>query len=201
MIRINLLPHREVRRKQQQQQFFILLAFVIVVGGAVWFVVRSYLDEQLETQQARNKYLQDEIVKLDKQIAEIQKLKEQTAALLARKRVVETLQGNRAEVVHLLDQLVRQLPDGVYLKGIKQNGQKVTISGFTQSQARVSTLMRNLDASPQLENPGLIEIKAVMQGAQRINEFTMNIDITRAQPESDTGKPGAKPAAKPAAKG
>lgn len=197
MIRINLLPHREVRRKQQQQQFFILLAFVIVVGGAVWFVVRSYLDEQLETQQARNKYLQDEIVKLDKQIAEIQKLKEQTAALLARKRVVETLQGNRAEVVHLLDQLVRQLPEGVYLKAVKQSGSRVTITGLTQSQARVSTLMRNLESSPHLENPSLVEIKAVQQAnRQRINEFIMNISITRAKLEDDSGKAARKPPAK-----
>jgi type IV pilus assembly protein PilN len=197
MIRINLLPHREVRRKQQQQQFFILLAFVIVVGGAVWFVVRSYLDEQLETQQARNKYLQDEIVKLDKQIAEIQKLKEQTAALLARKRVVETLQGNRAEVVHLLDQLVRQLPEGVYLKAVKQTGNRVTITGLTQSQARVSTLMRNLESSPHLENPSLVEIKAVQQAnRQRINEFIMNINITRAKLEEDSGKAARKPPAK-----
>ena len=197
MIRINLLPHREVRRKQQQQQFFILLAFVLVVGGAVWFVVRSYLDEQLETQQARNKYLQDEIVKLDKQIAEIQKLKEQTAALLARKRVVETLQGNRAEVVHLLDQLVRQLPEGVYLKAVKQSGNRVTITGLTQSQARVSTLMRNLESSPHLENPSLVEIKAVQQAnRQRINEFIMNINITRAKIEEDSGKAARKPPAK-----
>ncbi|MGH8633745.1 MAG: PilN domain-containing protein [Burkholderiales bacterium] len=196
MIRINLLPHREVRRKQQQQQFFVLLAFVVVVGAAVWFVVRTYLDEQFETQQARNKYLQDEIVKLDKQIAEIQKLKDQTAALLARKRVVETLQSNRSEVVHLLDQLVRQLPDGVYLKSIKQTGGRVTITGLTQSQARVSTLMRNLESSPQLESPGLVEIKAVQQGGQRVNEFIMNINITRAKLEDDAKKAAPRPAAK-----
>jgi len=196
MIRINLLPHREERRKQQQQQFIILLVGIVVIGAAVWFVVRSYLDEQLETQQARNKYLQDEIVKLDKQIAEIQKLKEQTAALLARKRVVETLQSNRAEVVHLLDQLVRQLPDGVYLKALKQSGTRVTITGLTESQARVSTLMRNLESSPYLESPGLIEIKAVQQGRQRFNEFIMNINITRAKAEEAAKKAAPKPAAK-----
>jgi type IV pilus assembly protein PilN len=196
MIRINLLPHREERRKQQQQQFIILLVGIVVIGAAVWFVVRSYLDEQLETQQARNKYLQDEIVKLDKQIAEIQKLKEQTAALLARKRVVETLQSNRAEVVHLLDQLVRQLPDGVYLKALKQSGTRVTITGLTESQARVSTLMRNLESSPYLESPGLIEIKAVQQGRQRFNEFIMNINITRAKAEEAARKAAPKPAAK-----
>ena len=196
MIRINLLPHREIRRKQQQQQFFILLGSVIVIGAVVWFVVHTYLDEQHDLQMSRNKYLQDEIVKLDRQIAEIQKLKDQTASLLARKRVVETLQGNRAEVVHLLDQLVRQLPDGVYLKSIKQSGPRVTINGFTQSQARVSTLMRNLESSPQLENPGLLELKAVTLSGQRINEFLMNINVTRAKVEDDSKK-----AARPAAKG
>ena len=196
MIRINLLPHREIRRKQQQQQFFILLFGVLVIGAAVWFVVHTYLDDQHELQMSRNKYLQDEIVKLDKQIAEIQKLKDQTAALLARKRVVETLQGNRSEVVHLLDQLVRQLPDGVYLKSIKQTGPRVTINGFTQSQARVSTLMRNLESSPQLEDPGLVEIKAVTQGGLRINEFLLNINITRAKVEDDAKKAAPRPAAK-----
>jgi type IV pilus assembly protein PilN len=196
MIRINLLPHREIRRKQQQQQFFILLGGVIVIGAAVWFVVHTYLDEQHDLQVSRNKYLQDEIVKLDKQIAEIQKLKDQTAALLARKRVVETLQGNRSEVVHLLDQLVRQLPDGVFLKSIKQAGPRVTINGFTQSQARVSTLMRNLESSPQLENPGLVEIKAVTLSGQRINEFLMNINVTRAKVEDDGKKAAPRQAAK-----
>jgi type IV pilus assembly protein PilN len=193
MIRINLLPHREERRKQQQQQFIILLTFVLVIGAAVWFVVHSYLDEQLQTQQARNQYLQAEIVKLDKQIAEIQKLKEQTAALLARKRVVETLQSNRSEVVHLLDQLVRQLPDGVYLKAVKQTGTRVTITGLTESQARVSTLMRNLESSPQLESPGLVEIKAVQQGRLRANEFILNINITRAKVEEPAGKAAPRP--------
>lgn len=188
MIRVNLLPHREARRKQQQQQFFILLAFVAAIGLASWFSVHTYLSDRLQEQQSRNNYLAEEIVKLDKQIAEIKKLQEQTAALLARKKVVETLQGNRAEVVHLLDQLVRQLPDGIYLKGIKQKGGVVTITGYTQSQARVSTLMRNLESSQSLENPGLIEIKAVKLRGQRINEFTMNIHITRAKTEDETPK-------------
>ena len=195
MIRVNLLPHREARRKQQQQQFFILLAFVAIIGAASWFSVHTYLSDRLQEQQSRNAYLEQEIVKLDKQIAEIKKLQEQTAALLARKKVVETLQSNRAEVVHLLDQLVRQLPDGIYLKGIKQKGNVVTISGYTQSQARVSTLMRNLESSNHLESPGLIEIKAVQLGGQRINEFTMNINIMRAKTEEDTPKrPRGRPA-------
>jgi type IV pilus assembly protein PilN len=196
VIRINLLPHREIRRKQQQQQFFVLFGGIVVIGVGIWFIVHTYLDEQHDVQVSRNKYLQEEIVKLDKQIAEIQKLKEQTAALLARKRVVETLQGNRSETVHLLDQLVRQLPDGVYLKGVKQAGTRVTITGLTQSQARVSTLMRNLESSPQLENPGLVEIKAVQLSGQRINEFIMGISVTRTLIEDDSKKGGAKPAPK-----
>jgi type IV pilus assembly protein PilN len=200
MIRINLLPHREIRRKQQQKQFFIALGVVAAVGIAVWFAVHTVLNQQYADQQDRNKLLSDEIVKLDKQIEEINKVKEQTAALLARKKVVETLQANRSEVVHLLDQLVRQLPDGVYLKGVKQVGQKVTITGYTQSQARVSTLMRNLESSPNLDNPGLIEIKATQVGAQRLNEFTLNVNVTRQQPEDASRKPGAKPAPKPASK-
>ncbi len=196
MIRVNLLPHREIRRKQQQQQFFIMLGVMVVIGAGIWFAVHTYLEDQFDNQVSRNKYLQSEIEKLDKQIAEIQKLKDQTASLLARKRVVETLQGTRSEVVHLLDQLVRQLPDGVYLKGIKQAGTRVTITGLTQSQARVSTLMRNLEASAHLESPGLIEIKGGQQAGQRVNEFIMNITVTRAKPEDNTRKPAPKPAAK-----
>lgn len=201
MIRINLLPWREARNKAMQTQFFIALGIVVAIGVAVWFSVHSYLEDQLTTQQSRNKYLQEEIAKLEKQIEEISKLKADIEALLARKKVVESLQANRSEVVHLLDQLVRQLPDGIYLKGIKQTGRKVAINGFTQSQARVSTLMRNLESSQYLENPALVEIKAVPLGVSRINEFTMNIEITRPQESEDTKRPGAKPAAKPPAKG
>jgi type IV pilus assembly protein PilN len=192
MIRINLLPHREARRKQQQQQFFVLLGGVVAIGVAVWFSVHSYLEDQLREQQGRNSFLQAELAKLDKQIEEIRRLREQIASLLARKKVVEALQANRAEVVHLLDQLVRQLPDGMYLKGIKQTGNRVTITGFTQSQARVSTLMRNLESAHHLGDPGLVEIKAVQQDGQRVNEFTMNISITRAATTEAAAKPGAK---------
>lgn len=196
MIRINLLPHREIRRKDQQKKFFGTLAVMVGIGVVISFLVYSKLDNQYENQKSRNKYLDEEIAKLDKQIDEIKKLREQIASLLSRKKVVEALQANRSEVVYLLDQLVRQLPDGVFLKSIKQTGNKVTISGLTQSQARVSTLMRNLESSPHLENPGLIEIKAIQQGNQRINEFTMTINVSRTKTEDDAKKPAAKPAAK-----
>jgi len=194
MIRINLLPHREIRRKQQQKQFFIMLGVVVAIGATIWGAVHVTLEDEFDSQVGRNKYIQDEIEKLDKQIAEIQKLKDQTAALLARKRVVETLQSTRSEVVHLMDQLVRQLPDGVYLKSIRQSDTKVTITGYTQSQARVSTLMRNLDSSPHLERPGLTEIKSATVGSQRLNEFNLSINVTRAAVQEETKKPAPKPA-------
>jgi len=183
MIRINLLPHREIRRKAQQRQFFIALGTVAVLGALIWFGVHSFLVDQFENQVDRNKYLTEEIAKLDKQIAEINQLKEQTARLLARKQVVETLQANRAETVALLEQLVRQLPDGTYLRSVKQTGQRVAISGIAQSQARVSTLIRNIESSQQLGNPGLVEIKALPQGTTRASEFTMNISILKPKPE------------------
>jgi type IV pilus assembly protein PilN len=196
MIRINLLPHREIRRKRQQQQFFAMLGIVVGVGVAIWFLVHTSLSGTYETQVSRNAYLTDEIKKVDKEIEDIKKLKEMTAALLARKKVVETLQSNRAEVVFLLDDLARQLPDGMYLKAVRQEGPRVTINGFTQSQARVSTLMRNLEASQHLEQANLIEIKAVPQANTRVNEFTLNVNIARAKEEDTKGaKGGAKAAA------
>jgi type IV pilus assembly protein PilN len=194
VIRINLLPHREIRRKRLQQQFFIALGIVAGIGIAIWFLVHTSLSSTFEAQVSRNAYLTAEIKKVDKEIEDIKKLKEMTAALLARKKVVETLQSNRAEVVFLLDDLARQLPDGMYLKGVKQEGTRVTINGYTQSQARVSTLMRNLEASQHLESANLIEIKAVPQATTRVNEFTLTVNIARPKEEEPTK--GAKPPAK-----
>ena len=190
MIRINLLPHREEKRKRRQQQFAVLAGicalFGIVVAAAVWF----FLDRQVDQQQQNVAYMKSEIAKLDKQIEEIRKIREETASLLAKKQVVEALQSNRSEPVQLLDQLLRQLPEGVYLKQVKQTGARVNIQGYAQSNARVSTLMRNLGASPYLENPELVEIRAVQapdskgqNTGTRINEFNMNISIKRAQAE------------------
>jgi type IV pilus assembly protein PilN len=194
MIRINLLPHRELRRKALQRQFFTVGAMVAIIGVGVWFIVHSMLAGKIENQLDRNKFLDGEIVVLDKQIEEIKKLREQTAQLLARKKVVEALQDNRAEAVHLLDELVRQMPDGVYLKSVKQTGQRVLITGYAQSNARVSTLMRNLESSPWLQQASLVEIKSALQNNQRLSEFQLNVDVARAKAE-DTGKSGAKNAA------
>jgi len=191
MIRINLLPHRALKRAALQRQFFIVAAMVAIIGVGIWFAVHSMLSDRIENQLGRNKLLEEEIVVLDKQIEEIKKLREQTAQLLARKKVVESLQANRAESVHLLDELVRQLPDGVYLKGVKQTGQKVAINGYAQSNARVSTLMRNLESSPWLEQASLVEIKTATQGNQRLSEFQLNVSIARAKAEEEK-KPAAK---------
>ena len=204
MIRVNLLPHREEKRKRRRQQF-VVLAFLsgiagAVVAGAVWFV----LDREVSQQQQNVAYMKAEIAKLDKQIEEIRKIREETASLLAKKQVVESLQSNRSEPVQLLDQLLRQLPDGVYLKGFKQTGPKVNISGYAQSNARVSTLMRNLGASPYLDNPELVEIKAVPapdKSGGRVNEFNMNIFVKRARVEEPGATKGAAGKGVPPAKG
>ena len=193
MIPINLLPHRAERRKAQQRQFFVLAAMTVGLGAAIVVAVHGLFATRIENQLDRNKYLQTEIATLDKQIDEIKKLKEQTQALLARKRVVETLQTNRTETVRLLDQLVRQLPDGVHLKAVKQAGQRVNVVGYATSNARVSTLMRNLEASPWLEAPSLVEVKATKLGKDNIilNEFILNVNISRPKEEAAGAKPGA----------
>jgi type IV pilus assembly protein PilN len=191
MIRINLLPHREERRKALRQQFYALAGLVAVVAGVIWFLGYTLIDAMITHQTEKNRFLKSEIASLDKQIAEIKKLKEQTDALLQRKRVIESLQVNRSETVHLFNELARQLPTGVYLKSIKQEGQKITLTGYAQSNARVSTLMRNLDDSPLLERPVLIEIKATQVGKRRLNEFAMSIFFTRQSTDQESAG-GAK---------
>jgi type IV pilus assembly protein PilN len=193
MIRINLLPHRAIRRQALQRQFIWIAVGFAVIGAGIWLLVHTMLADRIDNQRDRNRFLELEIVELDKQIAEIKKLREQTAQLLARKQVVESLQANRAEAVHLLDELVRQLPDGVYLKGIKQVGQRVAINGYAQSNARVSTLMRNLESSPWLEQATLVEIRTSVQNDQRLSEFKLNINIARAKSD-DQKTPAVKKA-------
>lgn len=188
MIRINLLPHRELKRAARQRQFSFLLGGVAVLALASALLVHLYFVARLENQASRNQYLTKEIATLDKQIAEIKKLKEQTQALLARKQVVESLQINRSQTVHLLDQLVRQLPEGVYLKSIKQTGESVNLTGYAQSSARVSTLMRNLGASPWLELPQLVEIKSVTVEGLLANEFSLTIKQRLPQTEIKDAK-------------
>ena len=187
MIRINLLPHREAKRKARRQQFYGLLGSVSVLAALIVFLTYTVIEGYIASQVAKNDFLMKEIVALDKDVDEIKRLKEQTQALLARKQVIESLQQDRAEAVLLLGELVKQMPEGVYLRAIKQEGAKVLLTGFAQSNARVSTLMRNVEASPWLEKPQLLEIKAVTVDKRRLNEFTMNIFVKRALPQ-DGGK-------------
>ncbi|MBL8515909.1 MAG: PilN domain-containing protein [Betaproteobacteria bacterium] len=194
MIRINLLPHREEKRRLRQKQFAVLAGLTAVLALALAALIWVGFNQAIEIQKARNKYLNDEIAKLDKQIDEIKKIREETQALLSKKQVVEGLQSNRSEPVQLLDQMLRQLPEGLYLKSIKQTGTKINVTGYAQSNARVSAFMRNIQASPYLENPNLVEIKAQEVNRQRANEFSLDFFIKRTQPDTKPGK-GAPAAA------
>jgi type IV pilus assembly protein PilN len=183
MIRINLLPHREIARAARRRQFNTMLGLAVAAGVVIVLLGHSLIAARQSSQEARNAFLTREIAKLDVQIGEIKKIREQTQALLERKQVVETLQSNRTEVVHLFDQMIRLLPDGLYLKSFRQVGNVVTISGYTQSSARVSTLMRSLEESPWFENVNLVEIKAAKVNNLRANEFVLTVRQTRQQTE------------------
>lgn len=190
MIRINLLPHRELARAARRRQFNILLGIAVAAGVIAVVLGHSVIAARQSTQDARNAYLEKEIARLDSEIGEIQKIREQTQALLERKRVVETLQSNRTEVVHLFDQMIRLLPDGLYLKSFKQEGRVITLSGYTQSSARVSTLMRSLNDSPWFESAALVEIKAVTVNNLRANEFVLTVTQIQQQTDDATQKGG-----------
>jgi len=193
-VRVNLLPHREERRKRARQYFFVLAGGTAFVGLLLVGAVHTFYQRQIDVQTDRNSFLKGAIAKLDQEIAEIDSLKAEIAALLARKNVIETLQRDRAQTVYLLDQLVRQMPEGVYLNRLTQRGLKVDIVGYAQSNARVSTLMRNIESSPWLERPVLVEVKASTVDKRRVSEFSMFLFLKRAV----EAKPAATPA--PAAK-
>lgn len=188
MIRINLLPYRQEARKARREQFFVLAGLVAALSLLIAFLVSSIISSYIATQDDANAFLKREIAVLDKQIDQIKRLQEQTRALLARKQVIEDLQRDRGETVHLLNEMVTQVPEGVYLKALRQEDLKVTISGYAQSNARVSTLMRNLEASPWLENPQLIEVRVAMIAGRRVNEFSMTVNLTRLKPGEGANK-------------
>jgi type IV pilus assembly protein PilN len=195
VIRINLLPHREEKRKARREQFYALGGLMLLLGGVIWFLGFTLINGSISAQDSKNSFLKTEIATLDKQIDEIKKLREQTDALLARKQVIESLQANRAETVYLFNELARQVPSGIYLRTVKQSGQKITLNGYAQSNALVSTLMRNLDDSPLLERPDLVEIKTATVDKRRLSEFTLNIFFTRQTAEDAKKAGGAKLAA------
>jgi type IV pilus assembly protein PilN len=191
VIRVNLLPWRAERRAAARKHLAILAGMVAALAVAIVILIHGIIAGYIAVQEGRNDYLKKENARLDKEIAEIKKLQDEIAALLARKQVIERLQADRSQVVHLLDQLVRQTPDGVYLKSLKQTGLRVNVTGYAQSNARVSTLMRNVSASPFLENPELIEIKAATVGNKRVSEFNMNLSLKRAQTPDEAAKASA----------
>ncbi len=192
-VRVNLLPHREERRKRTRQHFALLAAGAAVLGLLIVGGVHVVNAGRIAAQDERNRFLKGEIAKLDKEIDEIKKLKDEIAALLARKQAIETLQADRAQTVHLLDELVRQTPEGIYMRALKQRGLNINVVGYAQSNARVSTLMRNIESSPWLERPVLVEIKAASVDKKRVSEFNLNFALKRTQP-ADAAK--AAPAAK-----
>ncbi len=179
MIRINLLPHRAEKRKARQIQFIVLSGISLALGVIIVGLVHAAISAQISYQERRNNFLKQEIAVLDKQIAEIKKLRQQTQSLLARKTVVENLQSTRSDVVHLLDQMLRILPEGVYLKSLQQRGRRISLVGYAQSSARVSTLMRSIEDSPWLDTPTLGQVQAVMVGGKRQNEFTLAFNLTK----------------------
>jgi len=182
MIRINLLPHRAEKRRAKKIQFIALALISFGVGILVVVMVHLAISTQISFQERRNEYLKQEIAVLDKQIAEIKKLREQTQSLLARKNVVENLQSTRSDVVHLLDQMLKILPDGVYLRSLKQSGYKISLVGYAQSNARISTLMRSIEDSPWLDSPTLVEIHSVNVSGGRQSEFSLNFNLTKVVP-------------------
>lgn len=173
MPRINLLPWREEQRKQRQKDFAVSAAIAVVFGLLVVFFTNYIFEQRIDNQARRNDLLKQEIATLDKQIAEIRDLEAQKDRLLARMSIIEQLQRSRPEVVHLFDQLVRTLPEGVYLTSIKQEGSRLEIKGRAESSTRVSTLMRNIDGSDAMRSPMLQVVEAKDFDRQRLSEFTI----------------------------
>lgn len=193
--RINLLPWRDQRRKEQDRQILSIGVGAWILMGLIIFYAHLHVTGLIENQQKRNEFLDKEIKKVDEEIKEIRELQAARSALLARMRVIQQLQMDRTRVVHMFDDLVRKTPEGVYFVGLKQAGQTITLTGNAQSNARVSALMRNLDASDWFANPDLDVINVKPRGSDRVSEFTLRVNQKVKQEEKDEkpqkdGKPG-----------
>lgn len=207
MIRINLLPHREMRRERRKKDFDGTIAITAVAGAALAFAGGFVINQQIEAQSARNAFVKAAIAKLDIEIAEIKNLEQEIASLQARQKAVEDLQSDRTVPVHLFDELVKLMPEGVFLEKLDQLDLKVNMHGFAQSNERVAELLRNLgDDNEWLEKPQLDEIKEVLlkedpkakangpgSDIRRAYEFKMNVLIKRRTPDGQDGVPGGAP--------
>jgi type IV pilus assembly protein PilN len=191
IVRINLLPHRELKRQRQKHAFFVMTGLSVVAGATLVLLVWSVLEGYLDAQNGRNKLIADENRRLDAQIKEIATLRSEIEALRARQKAVEDLQADRNEPVYLLDELTRQTPEGIYLRSIKQEDRKVTIAGWAASNERVSEFLRNLTNNGRyVERPELIEIKLAAQSPdgiqRRLFDFSMSFNM---KPSSELGTP------------
>ena len=177
MVRINLLPHRQIRRAERQRQFNLMLAATVVAAGLLAFMIQTVIGSRISAQESRNARLSTAIAQLDKEIVEIKDLKQQISSVLERKEIVEKLQNDRSQAVILLDEIARQLPEGLYLRSIKQQGNQIELDGVADTNARVAMLVRNLFSSKWMESPRLIEIKAVTVNNQRQNQFKLSVNM------------------------
>jgi type IV pilus assembly protein PilN len=183
MLRINLLPHRQIKRAERQREFGLMALMAAGAACAVIFLGWQFLGSQKNTQLDRNGRLETAITGLDKEIADIKDLKDQINNVLERKQIVENLQTNRSQAVVILDELTRQLPEGLYLKSIKQTGNLITLEGVADTNARVATLVRNLSVSNWMESPNLVEIKSLIVNNIKQNEFTLNVSLKAQKAE------------------
>jgi type IV pilus assembly protein PilN len=190
MAKINLLPWRAERRKQRQKEFMTMLGVAAAAGALISFLIVMYYVQQIEGQKSRNDYLTQQISLLDTQIAEIAELDKKKAGLLKRKQVIEELQASRSQMVHLFDELARTIADGTQITSLQQNGNDLTLLGRAQSNARVSSYMRNLDASGWMGNPDLDIIELRGSDPALPNEFSLKVKLKNPN-EAQPGAPGA----------
>lgn len=188
MIRINLLPHRELKKAARRKRFQNMLAAALLAGLGLSYAGYSWLDSTLGEQQHRNQQLEQAIAQLDQQLSNIENLRQQRMALLSRKELVEQLQSSRTEATRIFDHLIKTLPEGVFIKSFKQTGTSIAISGTALSSARVSALMRNLEQSEVFSSPILIEVSSTLIDNVRANDFSLNLSL-RA-PATNASQPG-----------
>ncbi|SEL74845.1 type IV pilus assembly protein PilN [Roseateles sp. YR242] len=201
MILINLLPHREEKRKRRETAFYVGLGMSLVAGALVAGVIYLLLEQMTSSQVERNNFLKSEITKLDEQIKDIATLRAEIDALRARQRAVEDLQSDRNTPVHLLNELAKFTPEGIYLQGIRQTGKSVIVNGQAATNERVSEMLRNLGHTDWLDNPELVEIKLAANNsrdARRLFDFSMKVAIKAATPEAVAGAASAPGGVKPA---